>query len=170
MPQRKKSIEQHIIDGTFRKERHAVKHPEPKTIKEEIKPPSYFNNYSKKEWKRIIPELIELNLLPKIDIGLLEVAIFNYGIYRECWDFIYTEEYTDKSGKKRRRPRNLKDYFKENSSSQKTPWVSMMKDSFKKYYDIMLKFGFTPVERSKINLDITKAESIKNPVLELINK
>ncbi len=170
MPQRRKSIEEHKMNGTYRPSIHDRNTPKVEKIKTIPEPPKDFNKYAKKEWKRIVPELVEKGLLQKIDLGLLEVAVFHYGIYRECWEYIYTEEYIDKSGKRRKKKRNLIDYFKENSSSQKTPWVSMMKDSFKKYYDIMLKFGFTPVERTKVNLDITKIENVKNPILEIINK
>jgi P27 family predicted phage terminase small subunit len=71
-------------------------------ITDTIKPPSWLNSEAKREWKRILPLLIESGLLTHIDTSTLELYCQAFGNWKECEKLIskegYTVEYTNKAG------------------------------------------------------------------------
>lgn len=152
MPNHRKPTKMHKMQGTYREDRHGGKEPDPKPLKVAPEPPEHFNEYAKEEWYRVVPNLIQLGLVSEYDLGILEIGIEHYGIYRELWENIYTEVYLDKAGRRRKRKRTLQQFL-ENKSVQNIPEVSMMKNSLQIYKDIIFRFGITPVERSKVKLD-----------------
>lgn len=155
----------HKKQGTYRAYRHGYgDNPEPEVVKEYINPPDTFNRWAKQEWKRVVPQLIENELLSTIDIGILQIAIEQYGIYRECIDNIYYKTVVDENGKQKRVKQTLSEYF-EGKTSYRAPEVPLMKSAFAHYKEVMFSFGVTPVARSRVEV---KPKKDQDPMEQLL--
>lgn len=143
--QRKKTVEQHKENGTYRPSRHGAEGGNLSFTPLEKAPaaPSYLGPFGKKEWKRLTVSLVENGLVSDFDLGLLELACIEYNTYRECQEFLIE------------RNTGLSKYpianYLHGRNSQTTVIRTDMKHAFKNYQDVILKFGASPTERAKIH-------------------
>lgn len=146
MPNRRKPNQLHIADGTFRKDRHGLpdSNPEPETVKKALNPPCHLNKHAKAEWRRLSQGMIEEGLLANIDLSALEIACNWFGIYRDV-----AEELNKLP--------SLFNYL-EQKSSQTNASIATMEKAYRSYTEIVYKFGVTPVERSKIQIEKKKED------------
>ena len=150
MPNRRKPNELHIVNGTFRKDRHGDKdaNPEVEAVKKMLNPPTRLNKYGKTEWNRLLQGMIDAGLLSTIDLSTVETACYFYGLHKEL------------AVKLNEQP-SLFD-FVDQRTSQNNNVIRTMNESYKNYTDIVYKFGVSPVERSKIQLE-KKPKDNSNP-------
>ena len=73
-----------VLHGTYRKDRA---YDEPRPVLEEPSCPSWLRQEAKREWKRVVPILLELGLLSKLDRAVLSV-------YCDAWADVYECEKT----------------------------------------------------------------------------
>ncbi len=142
--QNKKTIPQHKENGTYRPGKHGREEDQLSVPPiEKIPPaPSFLGKYGKKEWRRMLKNLTENNLVSGIDLGLLELACVEFNTYRECQEYLVEENDGE---------RNLSiAKYLAGKNSQTAMISGEMKKSFKNYQDVMRIFGVSPIERSKI--------------------
>lgn len=75
----------HLVDGTFRKDRHDGDYCEPSGVAP--KPPPFLNRTAKREWARVVPALERLGILDEVDQSALAVycqarADYSWAVYR----------------------------------------------------------------------------------------
>ena len=108
---------------------------------DKIKPPSWLDDRAKKEFRRIVKELQELDLLTNIDIDMLAAYCDAYSQYVECTKVIREEglmvEYTNKAAETNKVPH---------------PLLTKKKQLFDQMKAIALEFGLTPSARAKLAL------------------
>ncbi len=147
MANRKKSVETHVDNGTYRPSRHGKKDKVPDTdkIKSVPKAPDWLGKYGKQEYKRITESLHKMNLLAGCDLGILEIACREYQTYKESLDYL-------KHLNNGKLENAIQEYLLKRNSQTATITVEM-KRSYKSYAEIIYKFGISPVERSRIQVE-----------------
>ncbi len=137
----KKTVEQHKQNGTYRPGKH-LDNIEIISLDSIPSAPVSLGKYGKKEWNRMVKNLIENNLVSGLDIGLLQLACSEFNIYRECQEFLVAKNHG---------VRNLSvANYLHGKNSQTAMVRTEMKQSFRNYFDVITKFGVTPSERAKI--------------------
>ena len=88
------------LNGTYRADKDTSgNYPVPNKITY-VDAPKMLNKYATQEWKRIVPELIELGVLTSLDLGAFTIGIIQYGIAMEAYVAIHN--YVDENGKKKK--------------------------------------------------------------------
>jgi P27 family predicted phage terminase small subunit len=156
----KKSIEQHVKDGTYRPSIHGNKDKllEVEPISKIPKPASYIGKYGKLEYHRLTTQLQKSNLLCNCDLGLLELACYEYNAYREMIDELRELNGGSYKGA-------FSNYVK-GKNIQTVIIPNEMRKSYKAYCDTVFKFGISPVERNRIQ--VNKNEDDKDSALGAI--
>jgi P27 family predicted phage terminase small subunit len=157
----RKSKNQKIIEGTFRKDRNPSNEPNPPKISDILKPPSHLGKYGKKMWKKLSKTLYEEGLLTVLDDQALELICEAYDQYRQAHEAVYYIR--DAQGKRKRR--SLGEYM-EGRNSQTMPEYTAMNRHFNNIAKLLKEFGMTPVARNRINLP-EKKEGV-DPMEELL--
>ncbi|MBP0725545.1 phage terminase small subunit P27 family [Bacillus sp. RG28] len=110
---------------------------QPKTDK--LKPPSWLSSFAKKEFKRMVNELKEVDLVTNVDVNALALYCDAYGNYVECTKVIQEEglmvEYTNKAAETNKVPH---------------PLLTKQKALFEQMKSLSTEFGLTPAARAKI--------------------
>src|SRR5688572_929023 len=85
---RRKSMAQHELDGTFRKDRHgAIRNPEPPEGRPEV--PEPWGGVGQREWDRMLTRLERSNCLWQVD----DAAIYQYcRLFEETQDIARQQE------------------------------------------------------------------------------
>jgi len=81
-----KSIEQHKIDGTYKKTRHG-KAPVAKTTKK-MTPPTDMSTAAKKTWRKLAALLTDMSILSDGDFMSLRLLCDSYAYYIEACDVV----------------------------------------------------------------------------------
>lgn len=105
--------------------------PVPKSLK--------LDKYASSEWRRITVELINENILKKLDLGALEILCKSYSRWRTL------EEKLDELESLVYNPSVENEQY-----IQQRPEVSMAMNYAKQYKTICTEFGLTPASRHKI--------------------
>jgi P27 family predicted phage terminase small subunit len=142
----KKPTQLKLIQGTFRKDRNSENEPEPEKVIEIPKPPSYLTKYAKKLWKVLTAELIEQEILTKVDIPALEACCEAYG--RAAHEAVFRPRDLE-TGKLMKR--TLAEYMK-GRNSQTMPEYTAMTKAFNTFKTYLIEFGLTPASRGRINI------------------
>lgn len=122
-----------VLEGTNRKDRANPDEPSPEI--EAIPCPEYLPALAAEEWNRIVPELVELGLLSKIDKLGLEGYCFNYHRWRQA------EEIIEEMGLTMETPQGLE---------MQRPEVSIGVQARKQMLEFLREFGLTPASRGKV--------------------
>ena len=144
----KKPTKLKLIQGTFRKDRTVKNEPQPKSVIEIPRPPSYLSKYAKKMWKALVGELVHKGILTMVDLHALEVCCETYGQYRLAHEAVF-RPIDPETGK--RTKRTLAEYMK-GRNSQTTPEYTAMTKAFTSFKGYLAEFGLTPASRGKLDI------------------
>jgi P27 family predicted phage terminase small subunit len=125
-----------IVAGTYRKDRAVSNEPKPKL--EAPFCPSHLDGEAKKEWRRIVPELLSLGLLSKIDRASLAAYCQAYGRWVEA-------------EKKLTRPEDWTTISPKGYEMQ-SPYLAIANRALEHMRVFLLEFGMTPASRSRIHV------------------
>ncbi|MBO9614198.1 MAG: phage terminase small subunit P27 family [Dyadobacter sp.] len=128
------------LEGTYRQDRAVANEMMPSNLDYAPTPPSFLNAAAKKEWKSVCEELIELQMLHRVDLGLLAAYC------SEMANYINAVRELKKKGE-------VLTIKREDGSeySMPSPWVAIKNSYLKNAQAIASQFGFTPSARTKIN-------------------
>lgn len=116
------------------------------------KPPTHLNKYGKKEWKRILPVLMNVGLLTEADYATLAAYCQAYGTWVEAEKLIKEKGFT---------------YISDKGNSIQRPEVGIASTAMKNIVTFAREFGMTPSSRSNIKVDDSVAS--KDPFAEFIS-
>lgn len=134
-----KSTEDHIKDGTYRKDRYANRGVTLDALKN-VPVPSDLNESAKAKWAEIIPSLENAGLITIVDLPELTDAFLHYGFAQECLKKVF-EEYS-----------SVADYLAELNKFKAVDLVAKYTEYMDYFNRIMHKFGTTPEARAKIKV------------------
>jgi P27 family predicted phage terminase small subunit len=127
-----------ILEGNPGKRPLNKNEPEPiEANVRELDPPEWMLEEAKKEWARIVPELLRLSLFTKIDRTALVGYCQSWARYIEAEEFLSNNATTFETDK---------------GYIAQVPQVSIAQKYLKLCHTFMTEFGFTPSSRGNINL------------------
>lgn len=141
----RKPIAQHVLDGTYRHDRHAdTWQPtgEPET-------PDWLGPDAQALWQSIVPPLVASGVATALDAAELAALCDWWGMYRQAIDKLPTLDPDSKL------------YFK-------TQMIAVT--SFKQFSAIASKFGLTPSDRAKLQVTPQKVSALDGFVRGRSNK
>lgn len=143
-----------ILEGTFRKDRAAKNEPKPAAATPSC--PAWLNTEARREWRRIVPLLEQLNLLTKVDRSALAGYCQAYSRWRQAERILDAEGLT-------------MDFLSNNgaSYSQARPEVAIAQQSAKLMKTFLAEFGLTPASRTRISVPVKEPEK-KDATRELL--
>jgi len=104
-----------------------------------IKAPNWLSPFAKKEFKKMVKELLEVELVTNVDVNALALYCDAYDNYVECTRIIQEEglmvEYTNKAAETNKVPH---------------PLLTKQKGLFEQMKSLSTEFGLTPAARAKI--------------------
>jgi P27 family predicted phage terminase small subunit len=127
--------------GTLRKHRENPLEPTPNV--ELLRPPDWLDAAAKREWRRIVPGLVQAGVLTKNDRSALEIYCREYSRWRRCEKILA-------SGDTFATPKGF---------IQKRPEVNISRESVKLMDKFLSHFGLTPATRSRVNREPPKADA-----------
>lgn len=133
-----------VIQGTFRKDRHAGSEATPDPAIPP--PPEHLNQVASVEWGRVSQELYNCGLLTRVD----RAALAAYCVVYARW--VEAEEGVREKGMIYKTP---------NGAVQQSPLVGIANRSLDIMHKYLVEFGMTPSSRSRIKVDPPK-EADKN--------
>lgn len=125
---------------------------EPKPPRGRMACPDWLDKRAKAVWKQVVPMLIGMGVLTKIDRNALERYCRTYSRWREAEDFI------DKHGS----VYPLKDEKGKTKCVQQWPQVAIANKLSIQLTRMEQEFGMTPSARARIQVDVTAAEVALN--------
>jgi P27 family predicted phage terminase small subunit len=138
-------IELQLINGNknrltkseIEQRREAEKKIKPNSNK--VKPPAWLNDVAKKEFKRIVKEMHDLEILTNVDVDALALYCDAYASYIECTRIIDEEgmmvEYTNKAAETNKVPH---------------PLLTKKKQLAEQMKALATEMGLTPASRAKL--------------------
>lgn len=103
----------------------------------DLKPPSFLNKYGKAEWKRIVPELLKLNLLGTIDRTALAGYCNAYGTWEDA-------------NRELRKPGQGMITYTEKGYPIQNPLLNVINKQSEIMKGYLVEFGMTPAARSRV--------------------
>lgn len=104
-----------------------------------IKPPSWLSPFAKREFRKMVKELLEVDLITNVDVNAMAFYCDAYSKYVECTKVIQEEglmvEYTNKAAETNKVPH---------------PLLTKQKGLFEQMKSLSIEFGLTPAARAKI--------------------
>lgn len=134
-----KSTEEHIKDGTYRKDRHANRGVKLEAL-EEISVPEELTNHAKSKWLEIVPVLHKNGLVTAVDLPTLTDAFIAYGAAQECLSIVQ-----DKFG-------SIAAYWAQLNKFKEVDLIQKYNESMEIYKKTMEKYGVTPAARARIKV------------------
>ena len=126
----------HVVQGTFRGDRHNPNEPRPKPGRPSC--PRWLMDEAKKEWKRIAPELEALGMLTQLDRASLAT-------YCQAWArFVEAEEQVERYGSVIAAKNS--DYI------SVSPWETLRRSNAATVRAFASEFGLTPSARTRITV------------------
>ncbi|GAF74388.1 unnamed protein product, partial [marine sediment metagenome] len=132
----KKPIEKKKLEGTFRKDREAKEPMVPTKFEGIPKPPKQLIKEGMDLWNAAVKELQNLKMLYDVDLPMLVSYCNEMGTYFKMQDIINKKGETYMDGK----------------NPKTRPEVYIGRNSLKIAITIASKFGFTPSDRTKIEV------------------
>jgi P27 family predicted phage terminase small subunit len=108
-----------------------------------LRPPDWLDAAAKREWRRIVPGLVQAGVLTKNDRSALEIYCREYSRWRRCEKILA-------SGDTFATPKGF---------IQKRPEVNISRESVKLMDKFLGHFGLTPATRSRVNREPPKADA-----------
>lgn len=120
---------------------------------DKVKPPIWLDAVAKKEFKRLVAELVQVDLISNVDVNALATYCDAYSDYVQCTKIIHEEglmvEYTNKAAETNKVPH---------------PLLTKKKQLHEQMKSLATEFGLTPSARAKIA--IPKKEEKEPSALE----
>ncbi|MCF0074470.1 phage terminase small subunit P27 family [Dyadobacter sp. CY261] len=128
------------LEGTFRKDRAVINEIMPANLEYIPSPPKFLDKDAKKEWKSVCQELIDLQMLHRVDLALLAAYCSEISNYINAV-------------RKLRETGEVLTITRDDGSaySMPSPWNAIKNTYLKNAREIASQFGFTPSARTKIN-------------------
>jgi len=152
----KKPTKLKLIQGTFRKDRAVENEPQPESVVEIPRPPSYLNKYAKKMWKTLVGELVHKGILTVLDLPALEVCCETYGQYRLAHEAVFKPIDPETGKRTKRTPAE----YMEGRNSQTMPEYVAMTKAFTIFKGYLIEFGLTPASRSRLDIPKERGEEV----------
>lgn len=152
----KKPTEIKLLEGTAREDRELKNQMMPSKISHAPSPPTWMSKDAKKEWKATCQDLIELDMLYRVDLGLLAAYCVEMSNYIDAVKKLkdpeigYVTYITREDGTK---------------YPILSPWNTVKNQSLKNAMGIANQFGFTPSARTKISATPKDEESAFDKML-----
>lgn len=132
-----KSTEEHIKDGTYRKDRHENRGVSLDAL-ESLECPKTLTKKAKAKWQEIIPPLLDAGLITIVDLEILTDAFTNYAIAQDCLEKVENVGFGD--------------YLATLNKFKEVNLLDEYNSKMDKFNKIMMKFGITPEARAKIKV------------------
>ena len=140
-----KSNEEHLKDGTYRKDRHENRGVTLDALKE-ISIPDGLNKAAAEKWTEIVPTLQENGLITIVDLPTITDAFIQYGAAQDCLDTVM-ENFS-----------SIADYWAQLNKFKDVDLIAKYNESMDIYKRTMEKYGVTPAGRAKIKLQPKKED------------
>jgi P27 family predicted phage terminase small subunit len=133
-----KSVSEHQLNGTFRKDRHGNK-PTMKKPKDIPPAPEHLTKAEAKIFNEIAKKLFENEVLSTLDVYTIETYAVQLNLFRKAKHELektgeYVSEYTNKAGA---------------SNLVPSPWLQVLKNSGDALLKLSGKLGLNPTDRHK---------------------
>lgn len=139
-----------LLQGTARPDRMNPNEPQPEVVIP--KKPAHLKGEAGREWKRIVPELVGLGLISRIDRAALAAYCTAYATYVE------TDRILQRAGLTFETP---------NGFLQQRPEVSIRARALDQMKGFLSLFGLSPADRSKVS-GVGKPKKDDNPWDEFV--
>ena len=110
-----------------------------KAKKDKVRPPTWLDTFAKREFRKIVKEMEELDLLTNLDVRALALYCDAYSQYIDCSKEIQEEglmvEYTNKAAETNKVPH---------------PLLARKKQLHEQMKSLSTEFGLTPASRAKL--------------------
>jgi P27 family predicted phage terminase small subunit len=142
----------HILEGTFRQDRHGGNHPSPPAGAPSC--PTWLDREARAEWRRVVPVLDRLGLLAKVDRSAIAA-------YCTAWAELHWATRTlAKVGRV---------YTTEGGQVCPRPEVSMQRSALQHIRQFSALFGLDPATRSRIQVpDVQAARTEQDELNEFL--
>lgn len=140
-----KSTEEHIKDGTYRKDRHQGRGVELEAVAE-ISIPDELGRAAAEKWQEIVPALQKAGLVSAVDIPELTDAFLHYGFAQDCIRKV--QESFESAA----------DYLSQLNKFKDVDLLAKYSEYMESYNRTMHRFGVTPTERAKIRIQPKKED------------
>jgi len=121
----------------------------------DLKPPSFLNKFGKQEWKRIVPELIKLDLLGAVDRTALAGYCNAFGTWEEAI-------------RELRKPGQGMITYTEKGYPIQNPLLGVINKQSEIMKGYLVEFGMTPAARSRVTTPEGSGED--DEFLKLVNR
>lgn len=140
-----KSTEDHLKDGTYRKDRHEGRGVSLEPLAE-ISTPEILNKAAAEKWEEIVPVLQQNGLVSAVDLPTITDAFIQYGAAQECLDTVL-EEFG-----------SIAAYWAQLNKFKDVDLVAKYNESMDIYKRTMEKYGVTPAARARIKIQPKKED------------
>ncbi|WP_288516729.1 P27 family phage terminase small subunit [uncultured Treponema sp.] len=144
-----KTTEEHIKDGTYRKDRHANRGVSLDAL-EEVSVPDGLNHDAKEKWLEIVPVLQKNGLVTAVDIPTLTDAFIAYGAAQDCLNAVLSEF------------NSIAEYWAQLNKFKDVDLIQKYNESMDIYKKTMEKYGVTPASRAKIKIQPKQEDEADN--------
>lgn len=146
-----KPIEQHLKEGTYRKDRHsgALVVTTPGTGIAHMGPPEHLTELQRAVWAQLADLLS--SIVRESDAPMVELAAVAYASYRELEDDIRSSGYT---------------YTDDKGNVKANPSVQMRDRSMKMFMDLSARLGLSPADRARLGLNISALAKTAGQIME----
>ena len=130
---RPKPLKLRLLDGDAHRERMNFREPKPAPVRPTC--PAYLGTLARAEWRRLVPELMQLGLLTRIDRAALAAYCQAYGRWVEAEKVLKDKGplYATKAG-----------------NVIISPMLSVANRAMDQMHRFLTEFGMTPASRSRI--------------------
>jgi P27 family predicted phage terminase small subunit len=127
--------------GTLRKHRVNADQIQPEKITEMNEVPEFLNKYGRVFYKKYFKLFSDMGILATTDLESLALMAAEYGKYYECQMAIKSEGYVTRGTNK------------QGASYEMTnPHIAISNAAFKNYTALLIKFGLSPADRSRVSV------------------
>lgn len=149
-----KSTEDHIKDGTFRKDRHANRGVKIDSL-QELSIPTVLSQKAAEKWEEVVPPLLDKGLISIVDLPELTDAFLHYGFAQDCL-FSVLDNYG-----------SVAEYLSKLNKFKDVDLIAEYSKNMERFNRTMHKFGVTPMERAKIKIEPKKEDEGDNFIKSL---
>jgi P27 family predicted phage terminase small subunit len=142
----------HKLKGSYRKDRHGVKVPEPEVAMPT--PPKQVKGLALAEWDRLVPLLAQLKSISLLDRAALAAYCIEYGLYMKAISQLQLG-------------RTLLGRTSKGTKSPH-PLLRVANRALGNMLRIASEFGLTPSARAKLQIDASAGE--KDPLADLLRR
>jgi P27 family predicted phage terminase small subunit len=140
------------LNGTLRKSRVLTDEVQPDLIELYPEPPDILNEEARDEWRLVMPQLVELNIIAKVDMAMFTAYCI------ECGTYIHAQRVLNEEGMITSAA---------NGTLMQHPMNNIKNAALKNALKIATEFGFTPSSRTSIG---APKKEVKDPLEELMKQ